>query len=262
MYNFTDTNAIPEAFNTLAMDYGGLVFEEEISGYRTLNVGGRELISNELEIVRGVGMDGSTVVGETLPSRTLVIQYMLKASSKEECLYNFEKLNYLLRSFGKNQVAITFSDEQNRTYYGRFSEATEVPFDRNTVVGTFTIFCSDPYKYNSVVVYSGTSVTIGTISDYEMKPELIKLTLGSNASKITITNSTTGKRIILNGTYTSGQVLLINIKGRTVTVNGQNKKMDLDFVESDFYSFGLSNGDTVTSSPTGTLEITTRGRVL
>ena len=71
MYEFTDTNALPEQTLGLAMSFGGKYIEDEISGYKTLNIGGRELLSNELETATGKGRDGVTVTGHTLPARTL-----------------------------------------------------------------------------------------------------------------------------------------------------------------------------------------------
>jgi len=116
MYGFTDTNAIPEQTLGLAMSFGGVYFEEVLSGYKTLNVGGRELIGNELETATGKGKDGVTITGQTLPPRPLTIQYKLDAKTDAECRHNFETLNFLLRKNGKNNVAIQFTDEPGRTY--------------------------------------------------------------------------------------------------------------------------------------------------
>lgn len=262
MYEFTDTNAVPTQTLGLAMSFGGSYIENEIPGYKTLNIGGRELLSNELETATGKGKDGTTVTGQTLPARVLTVQYLLEAKTPEECRYNFEKLNYVLRKFGKMDVAIQFTDEPGRTYYGRYQSATDVPYDRNTVTGSFTIYCQDPYKYGDSFEATGTSITIGNHTPYEVRPSLITATLGANASKITIDNVTTGRHIILNGAYTAGQVLILDIEKRTVTLNGQNIKNNLDFVESDFFGFVLSPNDVITISPVSTMAIAVRGRWL
>ena len=262
MYGFTDTNEMPEQTLGLAMSFGGVYFEEVIRGYTTLNVGGRELIGNELETATGKGRDGVTITGQTLPPRSLIVQYKLDAKSDAECRYNFETLNFLLRKNGKNNVAIQFTDEPWRTYYGRLQSVDEVPYDRNTVVGTFTILCEDPYKYGESIESVGTSITIGDFCPYDVLPDLITATLSANASKITIDNTTTGKHIILNGIYTAGQVLIVDIANRIITLNGQNKKNNLDYVESDFRSFVVSPGDVITMTPTSSMTIAMRGRWL
>ena len=47
MYEFTDTNEMPVVSLTgLSMLFNGLPLEDEITGYTTLNVGGRELIGS------------------------------------------------------------------------------------------------------------------------------------------------------------------------------------------------------------------------
>lgn len=262
MYEFTDTNAVPTQTLGLAMSFGGVYFEEVIAGYKTLNVGGRELIGNELETATGKGKDGVTITGQTLPPRPLTIQYKLDAKTDAECRYNFETLNFLLRKNGKNNVAIQFTDEPGRTYYGRLQSVDEVPYDRNTVVGTFTLLCEDPYKYGESIESSGTSITIGDFCPYDVLPDLITATLSANASKITIDNTTTGKHIILNGTYTAGQVLIVDIANRIITLNGQNIKNNLDYVESDFRSFVVSPGDVITMTPPSNMTIAMRGRWL
>ncbi|MPM87951.1 hypothetical protein SDC9_135052 [bioreactor metagenome] len=262
MYGFTDTNAIPEQTLGLAMRFGGVYFEEALSGYKTLNVGGRELIGNELETATGKGNDGSVITGQTLPSRMLTIQYKLEAKTDAECRHNFETLNFLLRKNGKNNVAITFTDEPGRTYYGRLQSVDDVPYDRNTVTGTFTLYCENPYKYGDSLESVGTSITIGEFCPYDVLPDLITATLSTDATKITIDNTTTGKHIILNGTYTAGQTLVVGIANRIITLNGQNIKNNLDYVESDFRSFVVSPGDVITMSPSSSMTIAMRGRWL
>ena len=262
MYGFTDTNEIPEQTLGLAMSFGGIYFEEVLSGYTTLNVGGRELIGNELETATGKGRDGVTITGQTLPPRSLIVQYKLDAKSDAECRYNFETLNFLLRKNGKNNIAITFTDEPGRTYYGRLQSVDEVPYDRNTVVGTFTLLCEDPYKYGESIESVGTSIMIGDFCPYDVLPDLITATLSANATKITIDNTTTGKHIILNGTYTAGQALVVDIANRIITLNGQNIKNNLDYVESDFRSFTVSPGDVITMTPSSSMTIAMRGRWL
>lgn len=263
MYEFTDTNEMPVTSLTgLSMLFNNMRLEEEISGYTTLNVGGRELIGNEIKTQSAGGMDGVIITGQTLPARRLTIQYKLEAKTNAECRYNFNQLNYLLRQYGKIDVPISFTDEPEATYHGRYETAEDVPFDRNTVVGSFTLLCADPYKYMDEKTMTGTSITVGEFTPYDMTPDEICFTLSANATKITVDNTTTGRHIILNGTYTAGQEIIIDIASNTITRNGQNIMSNLDFVESDFHDFKLSAGDVITCMPSSTMQIKVRGRWL
>ena len=263
MYIFTNTTEMATESTGLIMTFGGDVFDAEIPGYTILNVGGRELLSDELKKQSADGMDGAIITGHTTPARELIVQYKLEAGSDAECRFNFDKLNYLLQKNGKNDVPIMFSDEPEVVYYGRFERADSVPYNSNNVVGTFTLYCQRPHKYKAQATMSGTgSITAGDFSYYALKPDEIALTLSANATKITIDNTTTGRHIILNGTYTAGQVLIIKIPENEITLNRQNIMKNLDYVESDFHEFLLSVGDVITCTPSSPMSIKVRGRLL
>ena len=263
MYEFTDTNEMPVVSLTgLSMLFNGMYLEDEIPGYTTLNVGGRELIGNEITTQSAQGMDGIIITGQTLPARRLTVQFKLEAKTKEECRYNFNQMNYLLRKYGKTDVPIIFTDEPEATYHGRYETADDVPFDRNTVIGSFTLLCVDPYKYLNEQTMTGTSLTVGEFTPYDMTPDEIRFVLSANATKITLDNATNGRHIILNGSYTAGQTVVIDIRNNNITLNGQNIMSQLDFVESDFHEFKFSAGDVITCTPVSTMNIKVRGRWL
>ena len=61
----TDLNELP----SVAMEFNGTIIENEIEGYRTLKVSGRETISNEL-VVESVH-EGGITLDSHLPSRSI-----------------------------------------------------------------------------------------------------------------------------------------------------------------------------------------------
>lgn len=262
MYKFTDITDWQDvqSLPSVAMEYDGYFLENEIQGYETLKVKGREMLNVDIESENPSGRNGSYITGQTLPSRELTVTYMLKAESNEAFQYKYSLLMKKLLKFA--DVGIRFIDQKGVFYYGRYAGNDDVPDDRNWVVSSFTIFCQDPYKYNKPIVLTGDPLIVGYDSHYAMKPDEIKVVLGANASKITIDNVTTGGHIILNGTYTTGQEIKITVPQNKVTRNGQDIMNNLDYMESDFHNFLINTNDVINVTPNSTMSITLRGRTL
>lgn len=261
MYKFTDITEWQDvqSLPSVAMEYDGYFLENEIKGYTTLKVKGREMLNVDIESENPSGRNGSYITGQTLPARELTITYMLKADSNEEFQYLYSLMMKKLLKL--EDVAIRFIDQPKVFYYGRYSSTDDIPDDRNWVVSSFTIYCQDPYKYNETVVVK--SKTISDLSHYSMKPDEIRIVMtAATATKITVDNVTTGRHIILNGTYAFGDEIKIRIPDNVITKNGQNIMNNLDPQESDFHNFLLNNGDVINITPTSDFAITLRGLTL
>lgn len=249
---------------SVAMLFNNILLEDEIQGYQTLNVEGRETISYDMETSGSIsGRDGAVTFGKTLPARVLRIQYRLEACDNEEFQRSFRKLNWLLETDG--EVPIRFRDDLDITYYGELSNMSEVPADRNTVIGTFEIYCSDPYKYEKQAEQAGNPLTVYLPTPYAIKPDVIRLTMAQNVTKITVDNVNTGRHIILNGDYKTGDEIVIRLtetnQARKLTKNGQNIMNNLDHVETDFHEFKIKRNDVIRVTPANTtVAIQTRGR--
>lgn len=262
-YHFTDLDNSPLEEYGLTFMYGGKVPDGEIDGFEVLNVSGRELMGDEIDYTTTNDRDGGVIIAQSLPVRILTIQYRLMADSDEECRNAFNKLNAFLRKGGKVDKPIVFSDEPQATFYGRFHTAEDAPADRNKLVSSFTLLCVDPYKYVQEYVFEGNQrVLIKNLTPYESKPTQIKLTTATSVSKIVLTNYSTGRKIVLNGSYLANSTIDIQIEKNKIMVNGQNRMRDLDFTISDFHKFVISNGDEVGVSPSMQLEIRIIGRWL
>ena len=220
---------------SVAMLFDGKLFEEEIEGYRTLNVSGRETIGYNMQTG---GNNNDIVLEKTVPPRTLTIQYTLEADTNEEFQQKFRYLNWLLHT--SDDVPIKFRDELDITYYGQTSNMGAVPPESNSVVSTFEIYCSDPYKYDDDRVLTGNPLTVLLSSPYDVKPDEIEIVMNKAADKITVDNITTGRHIILNGDYKTGDVINIQIPENEITQNNQNIMSELGFTESDFHRFTIT----------------------
>lgn len=234
---------------SVALQFNGKYIEEEIEGYRTLNVSGREMISYDIERDRRVSGNGSIRYGKTLPSRIISVQYRLEAESAAHLQYKFNVLRRFLHT--EDVVPLNFYDEPGTTYFGEFESADEVPEDRITVVSRFTLFCPDPYKYGNLVTTDG-EVAIDTF--YQTFPERISVTTETSTNSIDISNGE--QAIQLRGEISANSLIVIDVVNQTVRVNGEERRDYID-LHSDFENFEIKSGQMVTTT-NGMLELRMR----
>jgi predicted phage tail component-like protein len=149
MYAFVDTvnsGIVGTNLPTEAMSYNGVYLENEIDGYRTLSVTGRELMESEVTDQEIDGMDGSYYRYKTTPARTITVKYQLRAGGSREFRDAFNKMNKLLSG---EQVKVIFNDESDKYFIGTKTSNTQVDGGSNNVIGEIEIYCSDPCKYST-----------------------------------------------------------------------------------------------------------------
>lgn len=164
MYNFVDTTESPGAIPlpAEAMSYGGVYIENEIEGYRTLYVEGREKITAEIDATETQTRHGASFRNMRYEPKTLIIGFQLICKSAAEMMNAYNKLLLIL---SKKQAQIIFNDEQDKYYTGTKTKITNTPPGRLAVTGEIEIYCADPFKY-SVQEYEATA-TDGVITvDY------------------------------------------------------------------------------------------------
>lgn len=149
MYAFVDTvnsGIVGTNLPTEAMSYNSVYLENEIDGYRTLSVTGRELMESEVTDQEIDGMDGSYYRYKTTPARTITVKYQLRARGSREFRDAFNKMNKLLSG---EQVKVIFNDESDKYFIGTKTSNTQVDGGSNNVIGEIEIYCSDPRKYST-----------------------------------------------------------------------------------------------------------------
>lgn len=149
MYAFVNTvnsGIVGTNLPTEAMSYNGVYLENEIDGYRTLSVTGRELMESEVTDQEIDGMDGSYYRYKTTPARTITVKYQLRARGSREFRDAFNKMNKLLSG---EQVKVIFNDESDKYFIGTKTSNTQVDGGSNNVIGEIEIYCSDPHKYST-----------------------------------------------------------------------------------------------------------------
>lgn len=159
MYEFIDT--VKAGYNpgqvlpSEALQINGEFIENQIAGYRTLTVTGREALSPEVSTYDTGIRDGSWLKGKRYPARVIRVTYQIKADSNEEFRAAYNKLASILNV---EDAELIFNDETDKYFIGTPANIGEVPPGRNSVVGDFEILCLDPFKY-SVIEYEAESVS-------------------------------------------------------------------------------------------------------
>lgn len=150
LYGFRDTTdtsgVLGSNLPSEAMNFNGKFLENEINGYRTLTVSGRELIGSEFKAKEIEGLDGTFWKEKYLKPRTIIVKYQINASTNREFRDAYNKMNFLLSG---EQVKIYFNDETDKYFIGTKTSNDEVDGGTNYVIGEIEIYCSDPRKYST-----------------------------------------------------------------------------------------------------------------
>ena len=155
MYNFVDTTETPGALPlpAEAMSYGGVYIENEIEGYRTLYVEGRETITANIDVTETQTRHGASFRNMRYEPRTLTVGFQLISPTATAMMASYNKLLHIL---SQKQAQIIFNDEQDKYYTGTKTKITNTPPGRLAVTGEIEIYCADPFKY-SVQEYEATA---------------------------------------------------------------------------------------------------------
>ncbi len=146
MYNFVDTVSKQSSTElpSEALCINGVYIENEIDGYRTLSVEGRELLESEVGNIQIGNQDGRRYKQKRDEVRTIQINYQMLSNSPEDFREKFNKLCALINN---EESKLIFLDEPDKYYIGTKESIGDVDSGRLNVKGSFTFTCSDPYKY-------------------------------------------------------------------------------------------------------------------
>lgn len=140
-----------------SMMFNGVYFEDEIEGYTTIGVSGRERAEVETTSLSVGNRDGAIFRNNKYKSRTLTISFVLEGAELDfnadetELIDRMNKLNALLDV--EDEVQIIFRDEPDKFYMGVPTGSASISRGLGIISGSFQIFCADPFKY-STEIYS------------------------------------------------------------------------------------------------------------
>lgn len=172
MYSFVDVNtsAGESGLPAEAMKYNGVYLEDEIPGYRTLYVQGRELMESGVRDQQTSGIDGSIYYGKNYPPRTIIVGYQLIADSNAAFRSAYNKMNQIL---DVEQVQVIFADEPDKYFVGTKVGNADLNPGRNAIVSELKIYCPDPRKH---------AVTLKEVTASRNNEGILEVTVNNSGS--------------------------------------------------------------------------------
>lgn len=174
MYQFIDVTEQPagSSLPAEAVSINGEYIEEHLPGYRTLYTEGREMLESEVTEIQIGSQNGTRYQYKRDNPREITVYYQMLSSSPEDFR---EKFNELCKILDQEQMKIIFNDEQSKFFIGTKTSVDSPDPGRLSTTGSYTIYCSDPYKY---------SVSEKTAKNYGSN----QITLENNGSKPCVVN--------------------------------------------------------------------------
>ncbi|MBZ3797784.1 distal tail protein Dit, partial [Lacticaseibacillus paracasei] len=174
MYDFRETMPFTGSDDNQrpaeAMLIDGQYIEDLIPGYSTLQVSGRELLSQSIEKQTIGNSDGEFIQYVRNPSREIVVGYRLAAADNLSFRQAFYKLNDILH--GENHQ-VSFNDDPSKYWLATLSDIDDVPKGRNAITSSFTLFVPDGIAHSVATQtadntpYKDTPVNMLTDSGFE-----------------------------------------------------------------------------------------------
>ena len=127
-----------------AVSFNGHWLDDDVPGFRTLYVSGREAYGQEITSALIGDAVGEDYITRHYPPRMITVGYLLKASTAEAFRNAYNELNRLLNA---EQAQLIFNDETDKYFIGTPSGVIEPEPGRNTVTGEITFTCADPRKW-------------------------------------------------------------------------------------------------------------------
>lgn len=181
MYDFRETTPFTGADDNQlpaeAMLIDGQYIENLVPGYRTLQVGGRELLKQSATS-NAIGIsDGETLEYVRNPSREITVGYQLIADDDEAFRTAFYKLSGILHG---DTHQVSFNDDLSVYWNAVLTDVDDVPKGRNAITSSFTLFVPDGIAH---------SVATQTADNMPYKDIPLNLMAGTSADPVSVTGS-------------------------------------------------------------------------
>lgn len=236
MYNFTDTNEILKSYEMgIQTTFNGKTLERELTNengaFQTVMISGRGVVDQEHQTVDVAGRNGKVFRRKSYKEREIEITALISGINNSAFRLQFEKLNELLDT--NEPSDLIFGDEPDRIYKAQFESADIPDEESNQQIIKLKMICYDPKKLTNKKTVTGNQVNYA--GSKETFPK-ISFMVGVNVNEINLLHVEQQKYIRLKGTYTQGNRIEIDMKERTIKLNGRNELKNFDMVNSRFFS--------------------------
>lgn len=147
IYRFTDTieRALRSGYPAEALNFNGIYFEDEIEGYQTLSVSGREALEAEVAYIETKARHGAKYRSRRYLPRVITVRYKIRAKDSSDLIEKYNRLNYLL---GVEEARLIFQDEPDKFWIGTRRSLAPPEEGLLMTTGEIEFYCADPFKYS------------------------------------------------------------------------------------------------------------------
>lgn len=146
-----------------AIKVNGSYIEDMITGYVTLKTTGRKSLERTLTTYSVGASDGDKISASKFPARQIKVEYLIHSETEEDLITAFNQLNNILNT---DEADFVFNDEPTVYYTGAAVMDGEVEKIPRAASGSFTIYCSYPFKRSvALTTLSSTDATGVTVTD-------------------------------------------------------------------------------------------------
>ena len=181
MYDFRETTPFTGSDDNQrpaeAMLIDGQYIEDLIPGYSTLQVSGRELLSQSIEKQTIGKSDGEFIQYVRNPSREIIVGYRLSAADNLSFRQAFYKLNDILHG---DTHQVSFNDDLSVYWNAVLTDVDDVPKGRNAITSSCTLVVPDGIAH---------SVATQTFDNMPYKDIPLNLMAGTSADPVSVTGS-------------------------------------------------------------------------
>lgn len=245
LYRFRD---ISEPANPPEMSiqtvFDGINLDQELAGFSTLSVSGREALAREVDTQRYRSVAAlSAITSSVLATRQIVVKYAMDTKSKRDYIEQFEQLNSILQ---KPSGCLIFTDDPGFFYVGSLHGTAELNGGLYKQVGTLNFTLATPYKRSvDRETWSGRIFRKKTLFPVELEKAEVRVV--TSGKRFVIRNLTTAKKIILDvkEPLKAGSLLTFDfLSAKVYSDTDPNLMPGLDLM-SDFEDFVIHDSDEV-----------------
>lgn len=245
IYDSQDEIALPSE----AMNFNGKFLENEILGYRTLYVSGRESLAPELEFFDRTRRHGKEVKRRRFTERVITVGYQLMSPTAFDFRLAYNKMAQILNV---DSARIVFADEPDKYFTGTLTSIGDVDPGRLCITGELEFTCADPFKYSikekayslskkTEIYYEGTQECFPKIQ-WKMKSNAGYVAAYKNDAQTIIQIGNVSEQQGSGNTFQTGDIITAQCEDAKIFVNNRESET-LGALGNTWESFYLSPGE-------------------
>lgn len=251
LYKFIDTTEYQDEIilPSEAMNFNSVFLEQEVEGYRTLYVSGRESLAPELNFYDSGVKHGKKVKSRTFSERTITVGYQLMSPTAFDFRQAYNKMAQILNVSSAKMI---FSDEPDKYFIGTLTSMGEIDPGKLCITGELEFTCPNPFKYSreekvyklsglSKIRYEGTQDCYPEVR-WKIKGNTGYVAAYKDSADTIIQIGNPSESQIEKNTFSTGDIVVARCEDASIFVNDQRKE-SLGAIGNGWEEFCLKPGD-------------------